>query len=192
MCLGPASAAWVSSLELLSLNPHQRGHEGGAAHAPYFGIARPLQGPGQAPGKGMHSIKIGCRQSATLSGGSWPGPRARHRPILQQPQHTQHTQWQQHPAKLPCRYGSLAAEHAPPVCGRTNRVAPPAAAAAAAVPAAAAAGGGGAGGWVVVPEPLPSASELPDEPPTRSELIDLTIAIGRAKTWQELRCAVVS
>lgn len=66
---------------------------------------------------------------------------------------------------------------------------------AAAVPAApaataAAAAHGGAGGWVVVPEPLPSVSELPDEPPTRSELIDLTIAIGRAKTWQELRWAV--
>lgn len=40
---------------------------------------------------------------------------------------------------------------------------------------------------VTVPEPLPSAAALPDEPPLRSELIDLTRAVQRCRTWQQLR-----
>eukprot|EP00198_Chlamydomonas_reinhardtii_P005205 XP_001694541.1 chloroplast tscA maturation factor [Chlamydomonas reinhardtii] len=38
-----------------------------------------------------------------------------------------------------------------------------------------------------LPEPLPSAAALPDEPPLRSELIDLTRAVQRCRTWQQLR-----
>ncbi|KAG2431570.1 hypothetical protein HXX76_009584 [Chlamydomonas incerta] len=40
---------------------------------------------------------------------------------------------------------------------------------------------------VTVPEPLPSAAALPDEPPLRSEHIDMTRAIQRCRTWQQLR-----
>ncbi|EFJ42604.1 hypothetical protein VOLCADRAFT_97251 [Volvox carteri f. nagariensis] len=40
---------------------------------------------------------------------------------------------------------------------------------------------------MTVPEPIPEASTLPEEPPLRSEQIDLTLAIKRCRTWQELR-----
>ncbi|GLC56019.1 hypothetical protein PLESTB_001055900 [Pleodorina starrii] len=43
------------------------------------------------------------------------------------------------------------------------------------------------GAVISVPEPIPDASSLPEEPSVRSEQIDLTRAIRRCRTWQELR-----
>ncbi|GLI62368.1 hypothetical protein VaNZ11_004987, partial [Volvox africanus] len=40
---------------------------------------------------------------------------------------------------------------------------------------------------LTIPEPIPEASALPEEPPLRSEQIDLTLSIKRCRTWQDLR-----
>ncbi|KAG2490118.1 hypothetical protein HYH03_011424 [Edaphochlamys debaryana] len=40
---------------------------------------------------------------------------------------------------------------------------------------------------LTVPEPLPDSSSLPEDPPVRSERIDLTKSVQRCTTWQQLR-----
>ncbi|GFR47734.1 hypothetical protein Agub_g9498, partial [Astrephomene gubernaculifera] len=42
-------------------------------------------------------------------------------------------------------------------------------------------------GLLQLPAPVPSATSLPEDPPLRSELIDLTADIKRCGTWQQLR-----